>query len=99
MTFYGLWGTTSCSRRPIPPADSGGSSTSSRSTSNCRSSSTVPTGRSPPTRARPSLFQLFAGADVPYGDSVAGPPGAPTPSLRTVWSLGLRMIFDWRYYR
>ena len=45
------------------------------------------------------LFQLFAGADIPYGASIAGPPGAPTPSLRTVWSIGLRMVFDWRYYQ
>jgi len=44
------------------------------------------------------LFQLFAGADVPYGESTEAPPGAPTPNLRTVYSLGLRMVFDWRYY-
>ena len=44
------------------------------------------------------VFQLFGGADVPYGDSVRAPIGAPSPSLRTVWSVGLRMIFDWRYY-
>jgi hypothetical protein len=45
------------------------------------------------------LFQLFVGADIPSGASVAAPPGAPTPNLRTVWSLGLRLVFDWRYYR
>ena len=95
VTFYGLWGETSCSRRPFPPADSGGWSTSSRRTSTCRSSSTAPTALSPRTRAR-RLFQLFAGADVPHGESVAAPIGAPTPSLRTVWSVGLRMTFDWR---
>jgi hypothetical protein len=44
------------------------------------------------------LFQLFAGADVPYGASVEAPIGAPPPSLRTVWSVGVRMTFDWRYY-
>jgi hypothetical protein len=44
------------------------------------------------------LFQLFAGMDVPYGASVEAPPGAPAPNLRTVYSLGLRMVFDWRYY-
>jgi hypothetical protein len=44
------------------------------------------------------LFQLFAGADVPHGESVEAPPGARPPSLRTVYSLGLRMVFDWRYY-
>jgi len=44
------------------------------------------------------LVQLFAAADVPSGGSVVFPVGAPAPQLRTVWSLGLRMIFDWRYY-
>lgn len=44
------------------------------------------------------LFQLFAAADVPYSESVATPAGAPTPDLRTVWSIGLRLLFDWRYY-
>ncbi|MCG6874787.1 MAG: hypothetical protein LJE97_06820 [Betaproteobacteria bacterium] len=45
------------------------------------------------------LFQLFAGADIPYGESIDSPPGAPPVNLRTVYSLGLRMVFDWRYYR
>ena len=44
------------------------------------------------------LFQLFGGADVPYGESVKSPPGAPDVDLDTVWFLGLRMTFDWRYY-
>jgi len=44
------------------------------------------------------LVQLFAAADVPRGGSVSFPPGAPGPQLRTVWSLGLRLVFDWRYY-
>jgi len=44
------------------------------------------------------LFQLFGGADVPYGNSVDSPPGAPPVDLRTVWSLGLRMTFIWRHY-
>jgi hypothetical protein len=43
-------------------------------------------------------FQLFMGADVPYGESVQAPPGASRPDLRTVWSVGLRFVFDWRYY-
>ena len=45
------------------------------------------------------IFQFFAGADVPYDASVQSPPGAPPVDLRTVYSLGLRMVFDWRYYR
>lgn len=44
------------------------------------------------------LFQLFAAADVPQSASVVSPVGAPVPDLRTVWSVGLRVIFDWRYY-
>jgi hypothetical protein len=44
------------------------------------------------------LFQLFAGADVPYGDKVVAPVGAPSPHLRTLWVVGVRMTFDWRYY-
>jgi hypothetical protein len=44
------------------------------------------------------VFQLFANADVPEGASTVYPAGAPTPHLRTVWSVGLRLVFDWRYY-
>lgn len=44
------------------------------------------------------VFQLFAAADVPYGANVVAPAGAPDVRLRTVWSLGLRLVFDWRYY-
>jgi hypothetical protein len=44
------------------------------------------------------IFQLFANADVPRSASTAYPQGAATPDLRTVWSLGLRLVFDWRYY-
>jgi hypothetical protein len=44
------------------------------------------------------LFQLFAAADVPQSASVVSPAGAPRPDLRTVWSIGLRMVFDWRDY-
>ena len=43
------------------------------------------------------LFQLFAGVDVPYGVSVATPPGASV-NLDTIYVLGVRMVFDWRYY-
>jgi hypothetical protein len=44
------------------------------------------------------LFQLYAAADVPQSASVVSPAGAPVPDLRTVWSVGLRFVFDWRYY-
>jgi hypothetical protein len=42
--------------------------------------------------------QLFAGADVPHGVSTILPAGAPTPATRTVWFLGMKLVFDWRYY-
>jgi hypothetical protein len=45
------------------------------------------------------VFQLFAAADVPHGGMTVFPQGGPTPDLHTVWSLGLRLVFDWRYYR
>jgi hypothetical protein len=43
-------------------------------------------------------FQVFAGVDLPYDDSVEYPKGAPPVSLDPVYSIGLRMVFDWRYY-
>ena len=44
------------------------------------------------------MFQLFTSADVPAHAREVGPTNAPV-DLRTIWSLGLRMVFDWRYYR
>ncbi len=44
------------------------------------------------------MFQLFAGGDYPHGESVEYPLGAQPVDLRPVYSIGLRMVFDWRYY-
>jgi hypothetical protein len=44
------------------------------------------------------LIQLFAGADVPQKTRVTWPPGAPAVKLDTIYSIGLRVIFDWRRY-
>jgi hypothetical protein len=44
------------------------------------------------------LIQLFAGAEIPQSATVAWPPGAPAAKLETIYSIGLRMIFDWRRY-
>lgn len=44
------------------------------------------------------LFQVFTGADVPTHDHVVSPEGAPQVDLGVVWSAGIRMVFDWRYY-
>jgi hypothetical protein len=44
------------------------------------------------------LLQFFAAADVPQSATVTWPPGAPGVKLDTIYSLGLRLIFDWRRY-
>ena len=41
--------------------------------------------------------QLFAGADVPSGAKVISPEGRSV-KLETVYSLGVRLRFGWRYY-
>jgi hypothetical protein len=45
------------------------------------------------------IFQLFVGFDVPRHAKTIFPEGLAAPGLRTVTSIGLRMVFDWRYYR
>jgi len=44
------------------------------------------------------LLQLFAAVDIPHSASVVSPPGAPAVALSDVWSVGVRLVFDWRYY-
>lgn len=44
------------------------------------------------------IFQLFGGLQIPYDAHMVN-PDFPLPELRNVWSVGLRMVFDWRYYR
>ena len=44
------------------------------------------------------LIQLFAGADVPQHTKVTYPVGAPGVKFETIYSIGLRVIFDWRHY-
>jgi hypothetical protein len=44
------------------------------------------------------LLQLFAGIDVPHGSQTVYPDGAPGVNLKTVYSLGIRLLFDWRRY-
>jgi hypothetical protein len=43
-------------------------------------------------------FQFFTGFDKPNNPFVVEPIGAPTPSLHTIVTGGLRMVFDWRRY-
>jgi hypothetical protein len=51
------------------------------------------------------MLQLNAGFDVPVSVDVVesfilGTPvdQIPEPQLRTLWHVGLRLVFDWRYY-
>jgi len=43
-------------------------------------------------------FQFFTGFDEPNRASVVEPVGAPKPSLHTIVTGGLRIVFDWRHY-
>jgi hypothetical protein len=44
------------------------------------------------------LIQLYAAADVPNSATVTYPTGAPGVKLETIYSIGVRVIFDWRRY-
>ena len=43
--------------------------------------------------------QFYAGIDRPTSSSVVEPAGAPKPSLHTIMTGGVRVVFDWRHYR
>lgn len=98
ITFYGLSGDDQLLAPGAQPGDFG------RVVNFKSTSYELPIAEYRPYRAFSTnqsssvLFQLYAAADVPRGGSVRFPVGAPPPELRTVWSLGLRLIFDWRYY-
>ena len=44
-------------------------------------------------------IQFYAGFDKPTSSSVVEPVGAPKPSLHTIVTGGVRLVFDWRHYR
>ena len=44
------------------------------------------------------LVQFSVGVDIPYGATVVQPLGTPLPQLKSVWQIGMRIIFDWRHY-
>jgi hypothetical protein len=44
-------------------------------------------------------IQFYAGFDKPTSSSVVEPAGAPKPSLHTIVTGGVRVVFDWRHYR
>jgi hypothetical protein len=98
VTFHGNWGDPRLLLPPDPPG------TGARAVGFKSTYYELPILEYRPYRAFSAdqssaiLIQLFAGADVPYGLSVKSPPGAAAPGLRTVWTVGLRMTLDWRYY-
>jgi hypothetical protein len=44
-------------------------------------------------------LQFYAGFDKPTSSSVIEPVGAPKPSLHTIVTGGVRVVFDWRHFR
>jgi hypothetical protein len=50
------------------------------------------------TQTSALIVQLFAGVDIPNDERVTYPPGAPGIDLDPVYSIGVRLVFDWRRY-
>ena len=50
------------------------------------------------TQTSALIVQLFAGVDIPNNENVAYPSSAPSVDLDPVYSIGLRIVFDWRRY-
>lgn len=44
------------------------------------------------------MMQFYIGAEVPQRTTVSWPAGAPGVKLETIYSLGVRLNFDWRRY-
>ena len=44
-------------------------------------------------------IQFYAGFDRPTSSSIVEPAGAPKPSLHTIVTGGVRVVFDWRHFR
>ncbi len=50
------------------------------------------------TQSSELILQLFGGVDIPNKGNVVFPPGAPGVDLDPVYSIGVRLVFDWRRY-
>lgn len=50
------------------------------------------------TQTSQLTLQLFGGVDIPSNEGVAYPPGAPGVDLDPVYSIGVRLVFEWRRY-
>jgi hypothetical protein len=44
------------------------------------------------------VLQLYAGVDLPGKAHVIDSPEIPVPPMQTIWTGGVRLSFDWRYY-
>ena len=44
------------------------------------------------------VVQLYASVDIPTSLTNIYPAGEPVPETRSVWQLGVRVAFDWRFY-
>jgi hypothetical protein len=47
------------------------------------------------------LIQFTVGVDIPTSANVISDPGLPVPplpELKSVWQVGMRVVFDWRHY-
>ena len=44
------------------------------------------------------LLQFFAGVDIPGKMTVLSPEGSSPVRVKTIWSGGVRLAFDWRFY-
>lgn len=50
------------------------------------------------TQSSALVVTLFGGVDIPNDGGVVYPPGAPGADLDRVYSIGVRLVFDWRRY-
>jgi hypothetical protein len=44
------------------------------------------------------VLQLSAGVDIPGKRTLIYPEADPLPDVKSIWFIGLRLVFDWRYY-
>jgi hypothetical protein len=50
------------------------------------------------TQSSALILQLFGAVDIPHKENVVFPTGAPGIELDEVYSIGVRLVFDWRRY-
>jgi len=50
------------------------------------------------TQSSELMLQIFGGVDIPSSKGVVYPPGAPAVDMDPVYSIGVRLVFDWRRY-